>query len=159
MLKIIVSRKLGIGFFLVSFCLIFLSCATTDNNTTQNGIEGVWVYERSYHGNKIILIFRDDKNGVMYMLDDRVSFQDANVRNETLAIANYQYAFMGNKLQLLFSDGKRYNNDCNLNKNGKSLVFDGFLNNLFEEFKFNKLNSKNEAIYLQIDKEKSGSTK
>ena len=155
MLEKINFQKFGIGCIFVLLCLIILNCATT-SNTTQNEIKGVWVLDGSYQGNKIILIFKDDKNGVLYMMDNRVLFQNASVRNQTLAMDNFQYTFTEGKLQFLFSDGKRYNNDCTLNKDGKSLAFDNFLNTLFANFKFNKLNSKNEQTYLQIDKEKSG---
>jgi hypothetical protein len=154
MLEKINFQKFGIGCIFGLMCLINLKYATTINST-QNGIKGVWVLDGSYHGNKIILIFRDDKNGVLYMMDNRVSFQNASVKNKTLVMDNFQYTFAEDKVQFLFSDVRRYNNDCTLNKNGKSLVFDDFLNTLFANFKFNKLNSKNEQTYLQIDKEKS----
>ncbi|MDR2716834.1 MAG: hypothetical protein LBB89_02045 [Treponema sp.] len=148
-------QRLGLGCAFVLFCLIIINCTTT-GNTTKNGIEGVWEYEGSYYGNKIILIFRDDKNGVMYVYDNRVSFQHASVKNQTLAKDIFQYDFSGNKIHFLFSGGKRYNNDCVLNKNGKTLVIDDFLDTLFSEYKFKKMNSKKEEAYLQMDNEKSG---
>jgi hypothetical protein len=156
MLNKIGFQKMGIGCIFIMFCLIILNCTTT-GNTEQNGIEGVWVLDGSYRGNKIILIFRDDKNGIMYMMDNRVSFQNASVRNETLAMDTFQYNIItGSKIQFIFSDGKRYENTCYTGKNRKSLIFKDFLNNLFANFTFNKLKPKDEAIYLQIDKEKSG---
>ena len=154
MLEKINFQKLRIAYVFALFCLIIFNCAST-GNVTQNGIEGVWEYEGSYHGNKILLIFRDNKNGVMYLYDNRVSFQNASVKNETLAMDTFQYVFSDNRIQFLFSNGKKHNNDCVLSKNGKSLVIDDFLGTLFTEFRFKKINSKKEETYLQIDKEKS----
>ena len=159
MIKKINFLKLGIGCVFVLFCLTIFNCTTT-GKTVQNGIVGVWEYEGSYYGNKLILIFRDDKNGVMYVYDNRVSFQNASVKNETLVMDIFQYVFSENEIQFLFSEhGKRYNDYCVLSKNGKTLVIKDFLNTLFSEFKFNKMNAKKEEAYFQMDKEKSGGVK
>lgn len=150
---LILKKQVFIFAFLSS--LLFLNCVSTSNIKLKDNIEGVWICETKYHGNYLILIFRDEKNGILYLQDDRVSFQDSSVKNKTLAMDVFQYVFSGNEIQFIFSDGKKYNNNCVLSKNGKKLIIYDFLSTLFSEYRFKKLNSKKEEAYLKMDKEKS----
>jgi hypothetical protein len=149
------------GFIYLLLGLFMASCQSIGKPLSENDLVGIWWSETTYYKNYVIINFKDNGTGILYMLDNRVTFRNATEKNETIARTKFQYIVSGNNIHFELENKRAFTNKCKLTSAGTILYFDTFLGNTEgldyrKGFTFKKLMPNEEQSFLQIELEKWG---
>ena len=148
-------------FIYIIISLSTISCISMPSTFTKDSLTGVWFSDGEYYKNYLIFNFKNESQGVFYILSDQVSFKMSEVKNKTLSINQFSYKLDGNTILINFTEKGEFTNKFSLKSSNTILYFKSlsFLsrNSLDNQtgFNFKKLQADEQSSFLKIEEEKN----
>lgn len=151
----------AIWFLYIIISLSTFSCISMPPTIAKDSLTGVWFSDGKYYKNYLIVNFKNENQGVFYILSDQVSFKMAEVSNKTLSMNQFSYELDGNTIVINFTNKGKFTNKFSLKSSNNILYFKNLtflsgdsLDNQ-SGFTFKKLQADDQNSFLKIESEKS----